>query len=436
MVLGRVEHVYYSDIEGLSDVPFIGKIDTGADTTSMHADNIRVWSDDPKLKDLPKRQLLKALNKQLNDSSQVVTATVSFSVPHPYSGKQIQVQRPLADVGVIRSRTSKTPLYRPVINLPLTIAGKTVYTKVNLTDRDHFSAPILIGKSFLENNAWVLAGYDYLQQQPRSQIVREKEQVELAGLPIEARFSGRNKYSNLHAEQIDIDKKAQRVMFDVVGIDGIKKGMSLPLVRMRKINGEARPLVYLPVTFGEDEYYLLVYLKDREKTSSMLSVGQEMLNQYFTIKADGVLINTRTDPLFEDYPLFRVGHIENATVEGMTFPVKLDTGADVSSMHAQNIKRYKKNGQSMVSFTYQNEQGQKQNFIRKMVDEMRIKAKKGEKQTVRPVVEMQVQLGSVNKTIRVNLQDRSRFHYSMILGKNMLKYGALVGSEQDYLLTH
>jgi len=89
----------------------------------------------------------------------------------------------------------------------------------------------------------------------------------------------------------------------------------------------------------------------------------------------------------------------------------------------------------MVSFTYQNDQGMKQDFTREVVDHMTITAKKGEKATTRPVVEMYVALGNIEKKIRVNLQDRSRFHYSMILGKNFLKYGALVSSESNYLVS-
>lgn len=48
---------------------------------------------------------------------------------------------------------------------------------------------------------------------------------------------------------------------------------------------------------------------------------------------------------------------------------------------------------------------------------------------------MHVKLGDLEKKIRVNLQDRGRFHYSMILGKNFLKHGALVASETNYIVT-
>ncbi len=109
--------------------------------------------------------------------------------------------------------------------------------------------------------------------------------------------------------------------------------------------------------------------------------------------------------------------------------------ADVSSISATNINLFKKDGQDMVSFTYENAQGMKKEFIKPVVDTMHIQARKGEQANVRPVVEMFVKLGELEKKVRVNLQDRSRFHYSMILGKNFLKYGAVVASEANYILT-
>ncbi len=66
---------------------------------------------------------------------------------------------------------------------------------------------------------------------------------------------------------------------------------------------------------------------------------------------------------------------------------------------------------------------------------MNITAKEGEKPSVRPVVEMHVKLGGLEKTIEVNLQDRERFEFSMILGENFLKHGVVVSSDRDYILT-
>ena len=56
-VLGRVENVYLNSIESLEHIPFAGKIDTGADTTSIHATNIHITSSHSKFKDLPDKSL-------------------------------------------------------------------------------------------------------------------------------------------------------------------------------------------------------------------------------------------------------------------------------------------------------------------------------------------------------------------------------------------
>ncbi|WP_261903684.1 ATP-dependent zinc protease family protein [Vibrio fortis] len=582
-VLGRTENVYLSGVAGLSDIPFVGKIDTGAETTSMHAEDIQVTSTHPDYKNLTNQELMLALTEEVINNSDVAYSDwdgstfepfdtqVSFKIQNPRTGKMEQIEAPLERVSMIRSRTSSTPILRPTIKMSLKIADQELETDVNLTDRRHFSAPILIGKTFLAENALVFAGYDYLQEQEKSTVVGRKEVVSIGGLSVNASFSFSNRYSNLHAIDIDVDKKSNKVTFDMVSNDGQKQEMSLPLVRMLNVGGKQRPLVYVPVQLSKDTTRdILVYLRDRSGSESQLRIGtmaasehfminsnaenllsggaesfkdatksgepliispeEDITLDYFPLKAvasltvstpvlkvesfeitgsgdnakvdfflidangepkkvskkvikqlkvgsdtrpvvsadlvvsgkaqqrefaldvldknekapyfilgkkmakEGVYINTRADYLLNAEPLFKVGHVELVEVSGMTFPAKLDTGADVSSMNAVNIKRFKKDGQDMVSFTYQNNQGDKQDFVKPVIDVMRIKAKKGEEVNIRPVVEMEVKLGDLEKKVKVNLQDRSRFEYSMILGKNFLKYGALVSSDEDYVL--
>ncbi|MGI3065416.1 ATP-dependent zinc protease family protein [Vibrio diabolicus] len=579
LVLGRVESVYYSDIPELKAVPFIGKIDTGADTTSMHAENIHVSSSHPDYQNLKDNELLWAIIDDLGgtkakwdaDTFKPYQVKVSFTVPHPYTGKEIQITDDLERVSAIRSRTSKKPILRPTIKMPMTIAGHTVDTEVNLTKRTQFSSPILIGKTYLDNNAWVFAGYDYLQEQPSAKMIGKKETVEVEGVPYKISISTTSRYTNVHALDIKVDKKNNAVSFTLEGENGKRHPMTLPLVRMLKTTKSERPLVYLPVKIDENETQRwLVYLRDRSKFSSQIRLGQDVASQHFVIDTDrenllggvektfksalkskplvispeeqvtidgytvpayptftvktpllrvngfevtekgkdesvtfylmndegkeekitkpvvkklkvgstvrpvvdgdflfgsketsmefaldvldedetqpffvfghdiakgGVLLNTRADHLLDARPLFKAGHIEVAEVEGMSFPVKLDTGADVSSINAKDIKRFQKDGKDMVSFTYENDLGMTKAFTREVVDVMRITAKKGEKANERPVVEMHVKLGELEKKIRVNLQDRGRFHYSMILGKNFLKHGAVVSSDTNYIVT-
>ena len=582
-VLGRTENVYLSSVQGLKDVPFIGKIDTGAETTSMHAEDIHVKSSNADYKNLKDKELMAALTEDLLNNSDVdyddwdgstfakYEAVVSFKVQNPRTGDMVLIEAPLERVSMIRSRTSSTPLLRPTVKMSLTIADQELKTDVNLTDRSHFSAPVLIGKTFLADNALVFAGYDYLQEQENATVVGRKEVVSISGMAMNATFSLKNRYSILHAKDIDIDKKNKEVTFDMFDNDGKSKEMTLPLVRMLSVSGKKRPLVYVPVQLDENTTKdVLVYLRERSSSESQLRFGTSTASELFMIDTsaenilsegsenfsdvaesgepmiispeeditlddfplkavasftvntpllkvdsfemtgkgkdasvefyltdvngekqkvtkpiikklkvgddtrpvvsgefavsgkvrtqefaidvlntnekeayfilgkkmakEGVYVNTRSDYLLKAEPLFKVGHIEVVEVNGMKFPAKLDTGADVSSMNAVNIKRFKKDGQDMVSFTYQNNQGDKQDFTKPVIDVMRIKAKKGEKVNIRPVVEMKVKLGDLEKEVRVNLQDRSRFEYSMILGKNFLKHGAVVSSDEDYLL--
>ncbi|MGR5166983.1 RimK/LysX family protein [Vibrio astriarenae] len=581
-VLGGIENVYYSDIPELEGVAFTGKIDTGADTTSMHAIDVHVYSTNPKYEGLKDEAFLEKMVEEYggpksnwwldsyDEVAEEVAGFVTFAIPHPYTGEHVDVELPLSRPSVVRSRTSEKPIYRPVVKLPMTIAGETVMTEVNLTDRAHFSSPILIGKTFLREHAWVFTGYDFLQSKSDSQLIGKREVLNIEGLPYTTSLSFANRYTIFHATDVKVDEEADTVNFTLHS-DDESKPMTLPLVRMLKVSGNERPLVYLPVEFGElGTKMVLAYPDDRSDNSSELRLGHEILNQWFVIDTDKkqwlngkgksyqqavsegalvvspveeiqvegipmdaepsfvvqtsllkvkdyrltkkgkkefvtfsltdqrgepvritkpverkvrvgdevrpiinteltmadvtddrdvaltklgakepepyfvlgqslvkneVLVDTRTDHILDSYPLFKAGYIEQATVEGLTFPVKLDTGADITSISATDIQQFERDGVPMASFTYSNRSGQEQEFTLEVVDVMRIKAKKGEETNVRPVVMMNVKLGNVEKKVRVNLQDRSRFEYSMILGKNFLKYGAVVSSDEQYIYT-
>ncbi|MDR9826386.1 RimK/LysX family protein [Vibrio sp. FNV 38] len=583
-VLGGTENVYYDNIPGLEGVAFTGKIDTGADTTSMHAVDVHVYSTNPKYEGLRDEAFLEKMVDEYggpksdwwldgyDEVADDVAGIVTFAIPNPYTGEKVQVELPLDRPSVVRSRTSKKPIYRPVVKIPMTIAGETVMTEVNLTDRGHFSSPILIGKTFLREHAWVFTGYDFLQSKSQSQLIGKREILDIESLPHTTSLSLSNRYTIFHAINIKVDEQAQQVSFTLQGDeDNQTQEMTLPLVRIANISGNERPLVYVPVDFGPlGTKRVLAYPDDRSANSSTLRLGHEILNQWFVIdternqwlngdgqtyqqaiddgaltvspveeiQVDGipmdaepsfvvqtsllkvkdfkltkkgkkefvtfslidsrgeperitkpvdrkvrvgdtvrpiitadltmanvtderevaldklsakeqepyfvlgqslvkkqVLVDTRTEHILESYPLFKAGYIEQATVEGLSFPVKLDTGADLTSISATDIQQFERDGVPMVTFTYSNRLGQEQEFTLEVVDVMRIKAKKGEETNVRPVVMMNIKLGDLEHEAKVNLQDRSRFAYSMILGKNFLKYGAVVSSDEQYIYT-
>ncbi|WP_411992594.1 RimK/LysX family protein [Agarivorans sp. DSG3-1] len=583
LVMGRIENIYYSDVEQLKGIGVPAKIDTGADTTSIHAINISIHSQHPALAELEGEALLKAIAERFGDPDtewwlesfdtpeRNINATVKFDLVHPQTGELLSLERPLARLSGIQGRGDHGILYRPVVDLALSSGDITVNTAVNLTDRSAFSYSILIGKTFLREQAWVDSSYDYLQQEPLAKILGTKETAYLDTRPLAVSMSLSNRRSSLNATNIEIDAKKKQVSFEVVASNKKTKVYTLPLLKILKIGDKYHPMVNMPISFGEEAKHIELVLRDRSMRSTQLRLGKEALNQYFLIdlsaehladkplksaielakqaplmitpeeqlNIDGVwfraepsfavstsllrvkslktlersdqkrsiaafsatdvqgkvyvfeqaidrnisvgevtrpvikptlsfansrrqtdialelasaddpemlsigekfvegplLVNTRTTNILDKRSAIRAGYVEQATVEGFSIPVKLDTGADVSSMHAENIKRFEQDGKAMVTFTYKNSDGLRQEFTREVVDKMVIKARVGEQANSRPVVLMNVQLGEVNETVRVNLQNRENFSYSMILGKNFLRHGFVVSSDGGFILT-
>ncbi|NMT18519.1 peptidase, partial [Vibrio parahaemolyticus] len=88
--------------------------------------------------------------------------------------------------------------------------------------------------TYLDDNAWVFAGYDYLQEQPRAKMIGKKETVEVEGVPYKISISTSSRSTNVHALDIKVDKKHNAVSFMLEGENGKRHPMTLPLVRMLK----------------------------------------------------------------------------------------------------------------------------------------------------------------------------------------------------------
>lgn len=131
-------------------------------------------------------------------------------------------------------------------------------------------------------------------------------------------------------------------------------------------------------------------------------------------------------------------HARLAKAHEHYFRVKLDPGAKTSSLHATNIKRFKRKGKRMVRFTFEEVDrvtGKKfkLEFEKPLVRTVKIKRHRG-KSMVRPVVKVEFYFGEQLYEAQFTLTDRSRFHYPMLLGRRFLKDVALVDSGKIYLL--
>lgn len=123
------------------------------------------------------------------------------------------------------------------------------------------------------------------------------------------------------------------------------------------------------------------------------------------------------------------GYIEKVTLvsNDLTLSAKLDTGAKSASLNAINIHEVMVNGKRYLSFIVPSKEGDI-HFKCEYVGDVKIKARVGEHQLnplikksfQRPVVLMHIKLGDQEHEIRVNLTNRKRFIYPLLLGREAI----------------
>lgn len=132
-----------------------------------------------------------------------------------------------------------------------------------------------------------------------------------------------------------------------------------------------------------------------------------------------------------------VGWIENASINNSEFILKskIDSGADNSSINAQDVTQYVKDGKQWVSFALQNSWGNTTIIDKPVLKTTRIKMKDGKIQQ-RFVIELDISLGAIKKLTKVSLVDRSHFKCQLLIGRSFLRPHFLVDSSKTYVLKH
>ena len=138
------------------------------------------------------------------------------------------------------------------------------------------------------------------------------------------------------------------------------------------------------------------------------------------------------------------GFIEKATLadKDLTLSAKLDTGAKSASLNATHITEIDVDGTPWLSFVVPSKEGDIL-FKCEYVGKVNIKARAGEananalmlKSINRPVVLMRIKLGEQERTLRVNLTNRKRFIYPLLLGREaIVAFNGLIDPSLKYTL--
>lgn len=127
------------------------------------------------------------------------------------------------------------------------------------------------------------------------------------------------------------------------------------------------------------------------------------------------------------------GYLEKVMVSkaGVILEAKLDTGADTSSLHAENIKRFRRAGERFVRFQVRDEEGELITLERHLARIARIRRHDGDYQR-RPVVEMSVCIGAVKRRVEINLIDRSGLDFPFLLGRSAMEGAMVVDPERTF----
>lgn len=122
-----------------------------------------------------------------------------------------------------------------------------------------------------------------------------------------------------------------------------------------------------------------------------------------------------------------LGYLENVRLmpDDIGVRAKLDTGADVTSLHALDIRRIDRKGEKWVRFTVEAPNGRTATFERKLVRTMRIKRHGGGTEQ-RPVVRLAFCVAAQTLEAEVNLVDRTGFNEPMLIGRNAMPKGIAI----------
>lgn len=138
------------------------------------------------------------------------------------------------------------------------------------------------------------------------------------------------------------------------------------------------------------------------------------------------------------------GYVEKATLvdSGLVLSAKLDTGAKSASLSAINIQETVKDGKIWLTFTVPSKQG-KTTLSGEYVGEVHIKVRSGENIRAktdpikRPVVLLNIKMGEEERRLRVNLTNRKRFNYPLLLGRDaIVAFSGLIDPSAAFLSTH
>ena len=115
---------------------------------------------------------------------------------------------------------------------------------------------------------------------------------------------------------------------------------------------------------------------------------------------------------------------------------KIDTGANLATLHARNLRIRKKEGVKFIYFDIPPLPGKKKNRVRKgeLLGYRRIKSSDGVIEK-RPYIKTTMKLDGILKKIEITLTDRTTMDFHMLIGRKALGKRWLVDPSKSFKST-
>jgi len=118
---------------------------------------------------------------------------------------------------------------------------------------------------------------------------------------------------------------------------------------------------------------------------------------------------------------------------GLRVTAKLDTGAKTSSVHANQVEHFTKEGKDWVRFSFIQDEEKKKTLIERPLIRTAVIKERLAKSSTRDVVTLVVCKNGREYETEFTLNDRSNFNYPLLLGRSFLENVALVDASETFL---
>lgn len=129
-----------------------------------------------------------------------------------------------------------------------------------------------------------------------------------------------------------------------------------------------------------------------------------------------------------------LGELERVWLEppGIALIARIDTGADSSSVNAQNLVEFERDGDDWVRFEWSIE-GETTSIERPIERYVRVVQQADPEGTRRPVVSLRLRIGDTEDDFDFSLADRSHLDHQLNLGRNFLTDLAVVDVSRQFI---